>query len=92
MDHVIISRIQVYLMQKELNNNIYSFKLTTEIDDLTNDFNLLIAFEDIVIEEEYESIDHSSDNQTDVSAVTDTKLDYVPFELSQIVEAFIPGW
>ena len=92
MDHVIISRIQVYLMQKELNNNIYSFKLTTEIDDLTNDFNLLIAFEDIVIEEEYESIDHSSDNQTDVSAVTDTKLDYVPFELGQIVEAFIPGW
>ena len=50
MDHVMISRIQVYLMQKELNNNIYSFKLTTKIDDLTNDFNLLIAFEDIVIE------------------------------------------
>jgi hypothetical protein len=82
MDHVIISRIQVYLMQKELNNNIYSFKLTTEIDDLTNDFNLLIAFEDIVIEEEYESTEYKTDNQTDVSAVTDTKLDYVPFELS----------
>ena len=59
MDHVIISRIQVYLMQKELNNNIYSFKLTTKIDDLTNDFNLLIAFEDIVIVEEDENIDHS---------------------------------
>ena len=82
MDHVTISRIQVYLMQKELNNNIYSFKLTTKIDDLTNDFNLLIAFEDIVIEEEDQGGEHSSDNDTDASAVTDTKLDYVPFELS----------
>ena len=45
-----------------------------------------------MIVEEDENIDHSSDNQTDASAVTDTKLDYVPFELSQIVEAFIPGW
>ena len=82
MDHVTISRIQVYLMQKELNNNIYSFKLTTKIDDLTNDFNLLIAFEDIVIEEEDQGGERSSDNDTDVNAVTDTKLDYVPFELS----------
>ena len=82
MDHVTISRIQVYLMQKELNNNIYSFKLNTKIDDLTNDFNLLIAFEDIVVEEEDYGNEHSSDNQTDASAVTDAKLDYVPFELS----------
>ena len=69
-------------MQKELNNNIYSFKLNTKIDDLTNDFNLLIAFEDIVIEEEDYGNEHSSDNQTHASAVTDAKLDYVPFELS----------
>ena len=82
MDHVMISRIQVYLMQKELNNNIYSFKLNTKIDDLENDFNLLIAFEDIVIEEENEDNEYITDNQTDTGAVTDNKLDYVPFELS----------
>ena len=52
MEYVTISRTQVYLMQKVLNNNIYQFKLTTKIDDLDLDFNLLVSFEDIVIEEE----------------------------------------
>ena len=52
MEYVTISRTQVFLMQKVLNNNIYPFKLTIKIDDLDLDFNLLVGFEDIVIEEE----------------------------------------
>ena len=83
MEYVTISRTQVFLMQKALNNNIYSFKLNTKIDDLDLDFNLLISFEDIVIEEEDQGHGEQIGNQTDANnSVTDPINDFVPFELS----------
>ena len=80
-------------MQKELDNKVFSFRLTTQIDDLKNDFYLLISFDHIVVYDEPAEGNQSTVNQTASNGtVTEASDDFVPFELDRIVEAFIQDW